>query len=152
MHVLDYILDKVSRLFKFNNYPLYEKAYSIMLYIAGLSLRDISERYCITYASRESVRRWLHRFSSIFSVEKKFRRAAALDETVVEIHGFRAYIWSALDVDSGEILAVYASWSRNMIVAMKFTRIVLDRCYNKPLIIVDKSPWCRWALDRLGLK
>jgi len=26
-----------------------------------------------------------------------------------------------------------------MIVAMKFTRIVLDRCLNKPLIIVDKS-------------
>jgi len=28
----------------------------------------------------------------------------------------------------------------------------LDRCLNKPLIIVDKSPWCRWALDRIGLK
>jgi len=45
MHVLDYILDKISRLFKFNNHPLYEKAYSIMLHAAGLSLRDISERY-----------------------------------------------------------------------------------------------------------
>jgi len=51
MHVLERILDKISRLYRFNNYPLYEKAYSIMLYIAGLSLRDISERYCITYAS-----------------------------------------------------------------------------------------------------
>ena len=52
MHVLDYILDKVSRLFKFNKYPLDEKAYTVMLYIAGLILRDLSERYCITYASR----------------------------------------------------------------------------------------------------
>jgi len=25
-------------------------------------------------------------------------------------------------------------------------------CINKPLVIVDKSPWYRWALDRLGLK
>ena len=52
MYVLDYILDKVSRLFKFNKYPLDEKAYAVMLYIAGLSLRDLSERDHITYASR----------------------------------------------------------------------------------------------------
>jgi transposase-like protein len=35
---------------------------------------------------------------------------------------------------------------------MKFLRIVLDRCLNKPLIIVDRGPWYRWALERLGLK
>ena len=68
----------------------------------------------------ESVRRWLHRFSSIFSVEERFRYAVAVDETVVKIHGFRVYIWSAVDVDSGEILAIYASWSRSM--------IIVDRC------------------------
>jgi len=71
---------------------------------------------------------------------------------VVKLHGLRVYVWSALDVDSGEILAIYASWSRSMIVAMKFTRMVLDRCLNKPLVIVDKSPWYRWALERLGLE
>jgi len=69
MHVLDYILDKISSIYRFNNYPLYEEAYTIMLYIAGLSLRDLSERYCITMASRESVKRWFHRFSRMFSVE-----------------------------------------------------------------------------------
>jgi len=102
--------------------------------------------------SEYRLRRCFHRFSRMFSVEKRFRRAIAVDETVVKIHGFRAYIWSALDVDSGEVLAIYASWSRNMIVAVKFIRIVLDRCLNKPLIIVDRSLWYRWALDRLGLK
>jgi len=25
-------------------------------------------------------------------------------------------------------------------------------CINKPLVIVDKSPWYRWALERLGLE
>jgi len=69
MDVFDYILGKLSGLFRFNNHPLYEKAYSIMLH-----------------------------------------------------------------------------------VAMKFIRIVLDRCSNKPLIVVDRGPWYRWALDRLGLK
>jgi len=76
----------------------------------------------------------------------------AVDETVVKMHGLRAYVWSAVDVDSGEILAIYASRSRNMLIALKFLMIVLDRCLNKPLIIVDRGPWDRWALERLGLK
>jgi transposase-like protein len=149
MHVLDYILD---RLFRFNRYSLVEKAYFVLFHVVGLSLRDVSERYCVTNASRESVRRWFHRFSKIFSVGKKFRNTIAVDETVVKMHGLRAYVWSALDVDSGEILAIYASRSRNILIALKFLRIVLDRCINKPLIIVDRGPWYRWALERLGLK
>jgi putative transposase len=105
-----------------------------------------------TNASRESVRRWFHKFSKIFSVGKKFRNTIAVDETVVKMHGLRAYVWSAVDVDSGEILAIYASRSRNMLIALKFLRMVMGRCLNKPLIIVDRGPWYRWALERLGLK
>jgi transposase-like protein len=103
-----------------------------------------------TNASSESVRRWFHKFSKIFSVGKKFRNTIAVDETVVKMHGLRAYAWSAVDVDSGEILAVYASRSRNILIALKLVRIVLGRCLNKPL--VDRGPWYRWALERLGLK
>jgi len=123
-----------------------------MLYIAGLSLRNISERYHITMDPWESIRRWLHKFSRIFSVEKMFRKAVALDETVVKLHGFRAYVWSAVDIESGEILAIYASWSRNIIVAMEFIKIVLNKCYNKPLMIVDRRSWYRGAQERLALK
>jgi transposase-like protein len=39
-----------------------------------------------------------------------------------------------------------------MLIALKFMRMVLDRCLNKPLIIVDRGPWYRWALERLGLR
>ena len=28
----------------------------------------------------------------------------------------------------------------------------MGRCINKPLIIIDRGPWYRWALERLGLK
>jgi transposase-like protein len=152
MHVLDYILGRLSGLFRFNRYSLVEKAYSVLFHVVGLSLRDVSDRYCVTNASRESVRRWFHKFSKIFSVGKKFRNTIAVDETVVKMHGLRAYVWSAVDVDSGEILAIYASRSRNMLIAMKFLRMVMDRCINKPLIVVDRGPWYRWALERLGLK
>jgi transposase-like protein len=88
-----------------------------------------------------------HRFSKIFSLGKKFRNTIAVDETVVKMYGLRAYVWSAVDVDSGEILAVYASRSRNMLIALKSLR-----CINKPLIVVDRGPWYRWALEKLGLK
>jgi transposase-like protein len=69
----------------------------------GPSLRDLSKRYCVTMASRESVRKWFHKFSKIFSVEKRFRDSVAVDKTVVKIHGLRAYVWSAVDVDTGNI-------------------------------------------------
>ena len=35
---------------------------------------------------------------------------------------------------------------------MEFIRIFLNRCFNKPLIVVDRGSWYRWALERLELK
>jgi len=61
------------------------------------------------------LKKWFYKFSKIFSVERRFRNTIAVDETVVKMHGLRAYVWSAVDVDSGEILAI---WSRNMLIAM----------------------------------
>jgi transposase-like protein len=50
----------------------------------------------------------VHRFSGTFSVGKKLRDAVAVDRAVVKMHGLRAYVWSAVDIDFGEILAIYA--------------------------------------------
>jgi transposase-like protein len=108
MHVFDYIVDGLSVLLGLTTTRLDEKAYAVILYVAGLSLRDLSERHHVTVASREGVRRWFHKLSGMFSVGRRFRDAVALDETVVKLHGFRAYIWSAVDVDSEEVLAIYA--------------------------------------------
>jgi transposase-like protein len=30
-------------------------------------------------------------------------------------------------------------------------RKVLDSCEGKPVIVVDRGPWYRWALERLGI-
>ncbi|MEM3032153.1 MAG: hypothetical protein QW756_01055 [Nitrososphaerota archaeon] len=76
------------------------------MFVAGLSLRDVSERYGLTHASGESVRRWVHRLRSLFKPERKARRLVAVDETVERRFGDRAYLWSAIDVDTGEITAV----------------------------------------------
>jgi hypothetical protein len=54
-------------------------------------------------------------------------------------------------VDANEILAVYASRGRGIPSAIEFLRKVLDSCECKPVIVVDRGPWYRWALERLGM-
>jgi transposase-like protein len=60
-------------------------------------------------------------------------------------------LWAAIDVDTNEILAVYASRGRGLPNAIKFLKMVLRSCDGKPVIIVDRGPWYRWALERLGI-
>jgi len=64
MHVLEYLVDVFSGLFRSHRYGVAEKAYAVLLFAAGLSLRDVSERYGFTHAGRGSVRLWAHRLSS----------------------------------------------------------------------------------------
>jgi len=58
-------------------------------------------------------------------------------------------VWTAIDVDSKELLALKASYGRS---CLKFLKKALKMCTNKPLVIVDRGPWYRWALERLGLE
>jgi transposase-like protein len=39
-----------------------------------------------------------------------------------------------------------------MVAASAFLRKALRMCTDKPLVIVDKGPWYRWAFERLGLE
>jgi hypothetical protein len=67
IHVLDYVLDKAIQP---TRYSVLVKAYTVMLYIVGVSFRDLTERYCITMASRETVRRRLRRLLKIILCEE----------------------------------------------------------------------------------
>jgi transposase-like protein len=64
---------------------------------------------CLTGASRESVRIWVHRFSSIFRPSRRVRRLVAVDETVLKVSGQTCHLRAEIDVDTDEVLAVYAS-------------------------------------------
>jgi putative transposase len=149
MHVIDAVLDLFSNLFRSRRYSPLEKLYFVSLFIAGLSLRDLSERLCLTGASRESVGVWVHRFSSLFRPSRRVGRLVAIDETVLKVKGQICYLWAA--IDTNEVLAVYASRGRVIPSAIKFLRKVLDSCEGQPVIVVDRGPWYRWALDRLGI-
>ncbi|HEC82593.1 MAG TPA: IS6 family transposase, partial [Thermoplasmatales archaeon] len=39
---------------------------------------------------------------------------------------------------------------RTSIDVIRFVDSFLIYCKNKPLIKIDKAPWYRWALQRLG--
>jgi transposase-like protein len=56
-------------------------------------------------------------------------------------------VWSAVDVDSKELLALEASYGRSSLNALSFLKKALKMCTNKPLVIVDSGPWYRWAVD-----
>jgi transposase-like protein len=109
MHVTDAVLDSFSNLFRSHRYPPVEKPYSVVLFTAGLSLRGLSERLCLTGASRESVRNGVHRFSSLLRPPRRVRRLVAVDEAVLKVSGQTCYLWAEIDVDTNEVLAVYAS-------------------------------------------
>ena len=47
--------------------------------------------------------------------------------------GVHIHVWSAVDVDSKELLAIEASYGRSSLNALKM-------CTNKPLVLVDKGP------------
>jgi putative transposase len=84
--------------------------------------------------------------------EPRYRRCIAVDETKLRVKKSYVYIWSAVDVDSRELLALEASYGRSSLNALAFLKEAWRMCTDKPLVLVDKGPWYRWAFERLGLE
>jgi transposase-like protein len=55
-------------------------------------------------------------------------------------------------VDSRELLALEMLYGRSSLNALAFLKKALKMCTNKPLVLVDRGPWYRWAFERLGLE
>ncbi|MEM4006684.1 MAG: DDE-type integrase/transposase/recombinase, partial [Nitrososphaerota archaeon] len=85
-------------------------------------------------------------------LESRYRRCIAIDETELKVEKTIVYVWSTVDVDSKELLALEASYCRSCLNTLKFIKKLLKLCTNKPKIIVGRGPWYIWALQRLGLE
>ena len=72
----------------------------------------------------------------VLASKPRYRKCIAVDETMKGVH---VYVWSAVDVDSGELLALEASYGRSCLNALIFLRKALKICINKPLVIVDRG-------------
>ena len=79
------------------------------------------------------------------------RRALAVDATKGKVQGKWMYVGAAIDVDTWEVVAAWASFARRFLESYSFIRKVLKACESRPLFYVDNGPWYRYALDRMGL-
>jgi len=111
------------------------------LYHRGLSYRDTSKILGVIEASSyEAVHYWYKQFHELFAICSKHRRAIAFDETKVKRQKKQVYLWTAVDVDSKEVLGVYISDTRSGLDTYSFLKYVLQFCKNKPFFIGDKAP------------
>ncbi|MDG6901588.1 MAG: IS6 family transposase [Nitrososphaerota archaeon] len=142
-----------ARIFQRNKIPLETKVLACLLYLAGLSYRGMTLQTGIIPACYRSVHYWVHQLKGIRSrVQKRVRRVVAIDETKQKVNGRQLFVWDAIDTETKELLAVYASYQRSSINALIFVKMVLETCEGKPVILVDGGPWYPWALERYGLR
>jgi transposase-like protein len=103
--------------------------------------------------SKSAVHYLAKRVSEIrVSKEPRHRSCIAVDETKLSVKGVYVYVWSAVDVDSKELLALEASYGKSSLNALAFLKKALKMCTNKPLVIVDKDQWYRWAFESIGMR
>jgi hypothetical protein len=105
-----------ARIFRRNRRPLRSKILACLLYLSGLSYRGMTYQTGMIDASHVSVFRWVHAMRGIVSrVPRKERKLIAIDETKLKINGRQVFVWAAIDADTKELLAVYASYYRSSI-------------------------------------
>jgi transposase-like protein len=91
---------------------------AVLLYMAGLSYRDIAYVLRVIPCSHEAVRLRVEKLERLtVKVEAGPRRMVAVDETEIKVNGEWCYVWAAVDVDTRESLAAWASWQRNIMHA-----------------------------------
>ena len=91
--------------------------------------------------SKSSVHYLAKKVSSIkVSKEPKYRRCIAVDETKLCVKKSYVYVWSAIDADSRELLALETSYGGSSLNTPSFLRAALRMCTNKPLVVLDKGP------------
>jgi putative transposase len=105
-----------ARIFKRNKRPLGSKVIASLLYMSGLSYRAMTYQTRVIEASHVSVFRWVHALKGIVShPPRSERKIVAIDETKLKINGRQVFVWAAIDADTKELLAVYASYYRSSI-------------------------------------
>jgi transposase-like protein len=150
--LIEYI--KSTKVFRKNKKNIELKILAALLYFFGLSLRKTSLFLSIfEEISHESVRIYYHRLREVIKQpEKKKRRFVAIDETKIKLEKKQIFVWAAIDADTRECLAIWASEGRTSFHAYVFLKEMLKHCENKPEIVVDRGSWYLWALKRLGLR
>ncbi len=129
--------------------------YSLYLYFLGLSLRNTSKALVIFKDKKRSyvsVWNWIQRFGSFQIYKRKRVSAFIIDETVIQIGNQHFWLWFCVEPVHSSVLGIYISEERNMLVAEKFIRSLVEK-YGKHTVYTDGGTWYHdEACNVLGLK
>jgi len=140
-------------IFERNRVSLEIKLAAIAMYILSSSIRRIA---LLLNVGKSTVHYWIERFKDVLEFEKeKIKKLViariAVDETILKFNGKRCYLFAALDVEKNKIVHLKVYPARNALAAYSFLKEVLKMCEVEELIL-DKGPWYRDALQRLGVR
>ena len=114
--------------------------YSLYLYFLGLSLRNTSKALVIFRDEKRSyvsVWNWIQRFGSCHIYNKRKRVSAfIIDETLIQIGWKHFWLWICIEPVHKSVLGIYISEERNMLVAEKIIRSLVDK-YGKHIVYTD---------------
>ena len=128
--------------------------YSLYLYFLGLSLRNTSKALIIfkdDKRSHVSVWNWIQRFGSLQIYKRKRVSAFIIDETVIQIGNQHFWLWFCIEPIHSSVLGIYISDERNMLVAEKFLRSLVEK-YGRHTVYTDGGTWYDEACNIIGLK
>lgn len=129
--------------------------YSLYLYFLGLSLRNTSKALIIFKDDKRrsyvSVWNWIQRFADYPIYKRKRVSAFIIDETVIQVGSQHFWLWFCIEPIHSSVLGIYISEERNMLVAEKFIRSLVDK-YGKHTAYTDGGTWYDEACNVLRLK
>ena len=112
--------------------------YSLYLYFLGLCLRNTSKTLVIfkdNKRSHVSVWNWIQRFAEYPIYKRKRISAFIIDETVIQIGSQHFWLWFCIEPIHSSVLGIYISEERNMLVAEKFIRSLVEK-YGRHTVIL----------------
>jgi putative transposase len=128
--------------------------YALYLYFLGLSFRSTSKAiqpFGEEGRSHVAIWKWVQRFNPRRLYCCKRVSAFLIDETMLQIGPDQAWLWVAVEPIHKQILGVYISRHRNMIVAESFLRSLI-KIYGKHIVYSDGGTWYPEACVSLGLE
>src|ERR671919_2876038 len=128
--------------------------YALYLYFLGLSLRNTSKALVIFRDKKRSyvsVWNWIQKFAEYPIYKRKRVSAFIIDETVIQVGSQHFWLWFCIEPVHSSVLGIYISQERNMLVAAKFIRSLVES-YGKHIVYSDGGTWYDEACTVLGLK
>jgi len=141
-------------IFERNKVSIEIKLTAIAMYLLSSSLRRIA---LLLNVGKSTVHYWIDRFKDVLDSERKEEvkklviARIAVDETILKYNGRKCYLFAALDVERKKIVHLKVYPARNALTAYSFLKEVLKICEVEELIL-DRGPWYRDSLQRLGVR